>query len=324
MTMNRFITEVRYTLPTMFFGAALFISGSALAAATATKDTEITTKSFNVAPGGSLRIDADLANVKITTRESATVDVKITRRLKFDAGEAASDLLRRLSIETAQNGNEVQITVRFEDEKAERERNKIELDFEIAMPRQFNVNLRTGGSASIGDVDGAVDATTAGGSLKLGNVSGAVTAKSGGGSLSIGDVGGGLNARSGGGSIKAGRVTGAVTAQAGGGSVAIEEATDSIDASAAGGSIKASISQQPRSACRFTAEGGSVDLRLPASVAVTVDASCTAGRIATDFDLVPRAESGGSTVKGAINGGGPAVEIRATAGSISLRKRGNE
>ena len=288
--------------------------------AKAAEREEETKTSFNVQPGGTLRVDADVADVKITTRDARTVEVTSKRRLKVADAAEADRLLKKLSLATVQNGSDVIITVRFDDDKRGTDRNKVDLDFEIAMPRQFNVRLETGGSASASDIGGRVDAITSGGSLKLGNVSGPVVAASNGGSIEVGDVGGPLDARSNGGSIKAGRVAGGAIARANGGSVFIAEATDAIDANAAGGSIKAFISQQPRSSFRLNAVGGSVDLRLPPSVAVTIDASCSAGQIASDYDITPRQPRGGDTLKGAINGGGPTITIRATAGSIHLRK----
>jgi hypothetical protein len=68
-----------------------------------------------------------------------------------------------------------------------------------------------------------------------------------------------------------------------GSDVSIKEATDSIEAKAEGGSVAAYISKQPRSDSKLTAEAGNVDLRLPESIAVNVDASCSAGRLSSDF-----------------------------------------
>ena len=300
--------------------AAFLFTLQAVSIAQSSNAEETTKTSFQVQRGGTLRFDADVGDVKIATRESNTVDITLKRRLKTADSQEIERLLRNLSIGRVQNGDEIRVTVRVEDDRAGRIRNKIDLDFEIAMPREFNVALRTGGSASIGDIRGKVEAATSGGSLEMGDVSGAVTASSSGGSLQVGDVGAPLNARSSGGSIKAGRIAGSVVAHASGGSVLIAEARDSIDASATGGSVAAYISNQPKSSCRLTASGGSVDLRLPAAAAVTFDASSSPGGVMIDYEIAPRQAAGGGTSKGAINGGGPSVTLRASGGSIRLRK----
>ena len=277
-------------------------------------------KSFPVKPGGLLNFDSDLANVEIATRDTDMVRVEFTREFKVDTAQEANELRQKLTVEMAQSENNVKVTVRFADDRQGRDRNKVRLDFRITMPRKFNLDLRTAGSAKVGDLDGTVKASTLGGSLKLGNVSGTVAAMSKGGSLSIGDVGAELEARSYGGSVTVGRVNGLVTATAEGGSVSIEEATDSIVARAAGGSVKAYLSKQPGRDSKITAEAGSIDLRLAKSVAVTVDAACTAGRLSSDFSLHGHQTDDPGRLKGAINGGGPAIVLRASAGNINLRK----
>jgi hypothetical protein len=277
-------------------------------------------QSFSVKPGGLLNFDADLGNVEIVTGDSETLRVEFTREFKVKTAQEADELRQKLTVEINQTDNTVKVVVRFADDRNQTNRNKVRLDFQVAMPRKFNLDLRTGGSAKVGDLDGTVKASTLGGSLNLGSVSGLVIATSKGGSLSIGDVGADLEARSYGGSATIGRVNGRITAIAEGGSVSIEEGTDWIRARAAGGSVKAYISKQPRADSKMTAEGGSIDLRLAAAVAITVDAACTAGRLNSDFSLHGHQTDDPGRLKGAINGGGPALLLRASAGNINLRK----
>ena len=309
------------TLTRTFSLIALLSFASGIDAAGASSGTrDEIEKSFPVKPGGLLNFDSDLANAEIVTSDTDMVRVEFTREFKVDTAQELDELRNKLSVEMAQSDNTVNVTVRFADDRQQRDRNKVRLDFRITMPRKFNLDLRTGGSAKVGDVDGRAKASTLGGSLKLGNVSGPVTATSRGGSLSIGDVGADLEARSYGGSTKVGHVNGRVLATAEGGSVSIEEATEVIEATANGGSVKASISKQPRSDSKITANAGSIDLRLPASVAVTIDAACTAGGISSDFNIDKKQRDDPTRLKGNINGGGPVVMLRATAGSIHLRK----
>ena len=300
---------------------AVFFFASALGAAEAASGTrDEIEKSFPVKPGGTLTFDSDLANAEITTSDTDTVRVEFIREFKVDTAEELDELRNKLSIEMTQTDNTVKVTVRFADDRQGKNRNKVGLDFRIAMPRKFNLDLRTAGSAKVGDLEGRAKASTLGGSLTLGNVTGTVAAVSKGGSLNIGDVGAELEARSYGGSTTIGRVNGLVTATAEGGSVSIEEATDSIVARAAGGSVKAYVSKQPGRDSKITAEAGNIDLRLAASVAVTIDAACTAGRLTSDFSLQGDRTDDPGRAKGTINGGGPTLLLRASAGNINLRK----
>jgi hypothetical protein len=254
--------------------------------------------------------------------------VEYTLEYRVKTTAEVNELRQKLTIEMGQTDvttttiseNNVKVVVKLDDDRNGTLRNKVRLDFRITMPRKFNLDLRTGGSAKVGDFDGTVKASTLGGSLKLGDVSGPVTARTKGGSIVIGDVGGDLEARASGGSVATGRINGRVIATADGGSVAITEAAGPIEATANGGSVAASISKQPASDSKITANAGSIELRLPPSAAVNIDAACTAGRISSDFSLHGDQDDDPPRLKTAINGGGPLVLLRATAGNIHLRK----
>lgn len=278
-------------------------------------------KSFQVRPGGLLTFDAELADAEIVTEDTGAIRVEFKRRFKVDTAREADELRQKLSVEMAQSDNNVKVVVRFADDRNQTNRGKVQLDFRITMPRKFNLDLRTAGTATVADLDGTATVSTAGGSLTLGNINGPVTAKSEGGSLQVGNVGGDLQARSYGGSVTLGRINGRATTLAEGGSIFIEEAAEIIEATANGGSVKASISKPPHSACTIRAKAGSIELQLPASAAVRLDASCSAGRVTSEFE--GNANDGDhSRLRADINGGGPALILRATAGSIHLRKGG--
>jgi hypothetical protein len=61
-----------------------------------------------------------------------------------------------------------------------------------------------------------------------------------------------------------------------------------------------------------------VELRLPESIAINIDAACSAGRLSSDFSLLGHADN--EHWRGMLNGGGPLVMVRASAGNIYLRK----
>jgi Putative adhesin len=274
--------------------------------------------SFAVKPGGTLTFDSDLASVEINTSETETLRAEFTREFKVSTAQEADALRQKLDVQMTKTGNDVKITVRWAGDRHDTERQKVRVSFRIAMPRKYNLDLRTVGSGKIGDLDGTVKAVMRGGSIQFHNVNGPVTARADGGSISIRDVGGDVEAICNGGSVSVGRANGKVMARANGGSVSIDEATDAIDAKAAGGSVAAYISKQPRSDSKLIAEAGNVELRLPESIALNIDASCSAGHLSSDFSLLGHADN--EHWKGTLNGGGPLVMVRASAGNIYLRK----
>src|SRR4051812_42725970 len=242
--------------------------------------------SFAVKPGGTLNFDSDLASVEISTSETDTLRAEFVREFKVSNAQEADALRQKLDVQmTKTDDNNVKITVRWAGDRNDRELRKVHVSFRIAMPRKFNLDLRTVGSARIGNLDGSVKAAINGGSIQFRDVNGPLMARTNGGSISVHDVGGDLEATSNGGSVAAGRVNGKVMARANGGSVAIDEATDAIDARAAGGSVAAYISKQPRGDSKLIAEAGNVELRLPGSNAGHIGAACRAGPVGSGFRL---------------------------------------
>jgi len=276
------------------------------------------TDSFAVKPAGTLNFDSDLASVEITTSETDTLRAEFVREFKVSSAQEADALRQKLDVQMTKTDNDVKITVRWAGDRNDRELRKVHVSFRIAIPRKFNLDLRTVGSGRIGDVDGTVKAVMRGGSLQLRNVTGPVTARTDGGSIGVRDIGGDFEATSNGASIAAARVNGKVMVRANGGSITIDECTDSIDARAAGGSVAAYLSKQPRGASKLIADAGNVELRLPESIAINIDAACSAGRLSSDFSLLGHADN--EHWKGTLNGGGPLVMVRASAGNIYLRK----
>ena len=196
------------------------------------------------------------------------------------------------------------------------------LNFKVAIPRKFNLYMRTGGARPWTTlVDGRVKVLTEGGSLTLAeNVTGSVKASSKRGSLTIGNVGGDLEAHCVGGSVTIGKVDGRTVATTEGGGLSIKEAADAIDATTNAGSIAVYLTKSPRSDCKITANDGGIDLRLAESVAVTIDAASTRGSIVSDFKISGKNVPQSNQLKGDINGGGPVITLRSSKGSIHLNK----
>jgi hypothetical protein len=276
-------------------------------------------KKFVVKPGGLLSFDADLAHGEVETGDYESVRVQFMSYYKVDTDEEVEALESKLSVEMSQTDNTVKVTARFADE-SQASRDKVRLNFKVAIPRKFNLDLRTGGSARIAKVDGTVKASTEGGSLKVEEVTGSLTASSKGGALTIGNVGGDLEARCSGGATTIAQAGGRVVVNSDGGSLWIKEAAAALDATVNGGSVTAYLPKTPVADCKITANGGGIDLRLGGSVAATIDAAWTSGGIVNDFALTKKGSSKDNQLKGDINGGGPVITLRTNGGSIHLNK----
>lgn len=276
-------------------------------------------KSFAVRPGGVLKVDSNVASAEIVTGEPNKVEVRLERNRNDRYQRETDEILEELQLEMVEANNTVRLVARVPDSK-KREVHSIPLAFRIVIPRKFNLDVQTLGSSSVSDLDGVAKVSTAGGGLKIGNVTGSVVARSAGGGITLGDVGADLDARTAGGSLKVGKVAGRVKANAAGGSITIDEAEELLEATTAGGSVKAVVTKPLRADSEISATGGSIDLRLADSTAARVDASCVGGRIRSDFAIGTQDDSDSTRLRGEIGRGGPALALRATGGSINLRK----
>ena len=123
--------------------------------------------SFAVKPGGTLNFDSDLASIEITTSETDALRAEFVREFKVSNPQQADALRQKLDVQMTKTGNDVKITVRWTGDRNDRERQKVHVAFRIAMPRKFNLDLRTVGSGRIGDLDGTVKAVMRGGSIQF-------------------------------------------------------------------------------------------------------------------------------------------------------------
>jgi hypothetical protein len=129
--------------------------------------------------------------------------------------------------------------------------------FDITLPKNFNVDVTTGGgNIEIPDVDGRVSLTTTGGNVTTGSITGSariqtdgghiitknisqdLTAITGGGHIFVGDIQGEANLHTGGGHIRVESIAGTARVFTGGGNVSVGKSGSQLYADTAGGQIE--------------------------------------------------------------------------------------
>lgn len=317
---------------TLTFALLLLAATSVFAA------DDVIRKGFNVTDGGTLRLDADFGDVTIVSGGSG-VAIEIIREADGKDGE---ERLRDHKIQISQQGNDVVITTNRRDNDRKWfnwfDWNDFEVKWNIRVPKNYNINVRTsGGSIELDDVGGVVDAHTSGGSIstgRLGNVAnlrtsggsikidGAaakVDARTSGGSIRVGDTDGPVDVRTSGGSISLARIRGSVTARTSGGGISIEDATGSVDASTSGGSIKARLSGQLNADSKLSTSGGGITVSIASNVAADLDARASGGGVSSDVPITIQGTMDDDELRGKINGGGPKLTLRTSGGGIKVK-----
>ena len=164
---------------------------------------------------------------------------------------------------------------------------KLKIDFQVKVPRQYNVDLKTGSSGNIrtDDIGGKLKAESDYGNIQLGNVIGSVNAKTG----SNGNI-----------TLKACQST-------------VEAITDY-------GDIRSEMTKQmTRPWTLQTSSSGEIVVMLLPNVAIDVDARASSGSVSSDFRV--QGSISENSIKGTINGGGPLLKMRTDYGDIYLRKK---
>lgn len=287
-------------------------------------------RTFNVAPGGTLTIDADVGDILVSSGGSG-VTVDVTQRARVSS--------RYLNVTFDQQQNDVTVRAKFENQSRWFNWSDVDAKFVVTVPSRYNVHLTTsGGDLRVGNLQGEVRCKTSGGGITLGRIDGQVAANTSGGDVSleggtgdvdlrtsgggirIGDANGAVQAKTSGGSIDIRRVGGDLYARTSGGGITIDEAFGTVDAQTSGGSIRARLANQPRADSRLSTSGGGITISLAPNVSVDVDAHTSGGDVDTDVPVTLLGRQDESSLEGKINGGGPKLVLRSSGGSIKLRK----
>ena len=230
-------------------------------------------RTFTVAPGGTLTVDADGASVHVSGNDGNQVVVHMLAR-------GSDDNLANTQLEAVQKDNGVAVTLK----KAKRgwtwwgNWNSDE-EIEVTVPRRYAVNVRTGG-----------------GSVELRDTVGTASLRTSGGNVSAKNVTGNVEARTSGGSIHGETIKGDVDASTSGGTVRLLQIDGAIRGKTSGGSVHCSLVGANRG-ISMTTSGGSIELILPKGTTGNIDAGTSGGNVkygaSGHFDRLGRQQARG-------------------------------
>ncbi len=238
-------------------------------------------KTYTLTGQPDLRVVSSDAALRVSAWDRKTIEARVTT----DGYKIGGDGIR---ITEHQNGNSVEIEVRYPHEHGifvGWHNRHVEID--IQMPREGNVDLRTGD-----------------GSVRLRGIHGAMKIDTGDGSVEANDIDGELKAHTGDGHVTVvGRFTG-------------------LDLTTGDGRIDATVqpdSKLSRDWNIHTADG-SVTLRVPNSLAADLDIRTNDGHINFDIPITTSGRLGQNSLRGKMNGGGPLITVHTGDGSIHLER----
>lgn len=289
------------------------VSAAVLVATPAVAAEKNFDRSFDVSQGGRLKVDADGGSIAVTGTDGQKVIVQI--RATGD-----EDRLDNLQFSADRDGEGVAVTAKKKSEVRSWFSNGPRIQVTVQVPRQYNVELSTsGGGIKVQQLNGNANGRTSGGSIDLEAIQGTVQMRTSGGGISAKSLQGDTQLNTSGGTIVANQVAGGLRAHTSGGSIRIDQAAGSIDASTSGGSINIDLAGANEGIVAKTS-GGGITLRIPSATKGNLNASTSGGNVSSDLTM-SMSESGKSSLRGAINGGGPEILARSSGGSIRVSKR---
>jgi hypothetical protein len=345
--------------------AVLRLLTGALACATflhAAETEDRVRKSTPVSSATGLALSAEFGTIRIQAGDEKRVEVEVYFRGDPPSRAEFDRMLRDFTLDVAQQGSDIRVAGTFHQgwkpmlsvwpvifghpicrngQCLEYSTWLREVEYRVSVPHKFNAQADTsGGSISVSDLAGEVNAHTSGGSLNFGHIDGPVTGRTSGGSITlasgkgsallhtsggsihISEIGGDVDASTSGGGISIERAAGRVKAHTSGGSIEVREVTGAIDASTSGGGVTASLLGQPKQECRLSTSGGSINVSLAKDIHMDLDASTNGGSVWTDFPVPTDGERHHRELHAPLNGGGPLLYLHTSGGGISVRRAG--
>jgi DUF4097 and DUF4098 domain-containing protein YvlB len=302
------------------------------------------TKTFTVAPGGALSVDADQGDIEVKSGGSSAVEIVIEREVHGGSDAQQAKILKANKVTFDQSDNKISVESKSEKKSHiffSHEPN-LESHFRITVPKRFDVTLETaGGNIKVIDIKGAVDARTSGGNEDFAKIDGRVEAHTSGGNLRASDCADALNlvtsggniviknytgpsaqADTSGGNIDVNACSGKLAVKTSGGNIGIDGFSGpSVFADTSGGAVSLKLDKEPAADCLLRTSGGSITARVPEDIAVNLAALTDGGSVTSDLPVTMQGKMREGRLEGKINGGGPNFMLRTSGGDIEVLKK---
>ncbi len=281
------------------------VAGPGVAKTVQIKDT--VKKAYDVRPGGTLRLDIDHGNIEVEVGDGDRVLIELERIADADDREKAEAILERHQYAFDQDGNEITVRSRYDEDEGLlgrwRKHMRLKIRVYVRVPARFNVDFSSGaGNVAIDGVDGRIEGRTGAGNVELDGVRGLVDVTSGAGNVTVEGAVGRTRVRTGAGNID------------------LEGLAGAVDASTGAGNVTAEILSQPQSASTISSGAGNVTVVLGRNVGVYVDATASLGSAECEYALKVEGKWLKKSFAGEVNGGGPALKMHAGVGNVALRR----
>ena len=281
----------------------------------ATVQTDQWSKDFKVDGAPRVRVKTGDAHVRISGADTNSVEARVTTRNWKIGGDG-------IQIVDRQNGDEVELEVRFPKRWLQFDGGDRRVDIEIRVPRFASLNINTGdGNIELSGVSGDLNLHTGDGRLGIKDVEGTVRAETGDGPVHLVGAKGEITLHTGDGRVEVEGVDGKLSVETGDGRVRVSGRFDVLDVKTGDGGVEAIALGGSKMLADWSLRTGDgrLSMRVPADLAADVDLHTNDGEI--DLAGLPVAISGRTAkneIRGQVNGGGKLLSLKSGDGSIRL------
>jgi hypothetical protein len=272
-------------------------------------------KSYTVSGPATVRIKVDDSTVHVVTSDTNQVEFRVTSK-----GFSAVEIGGKLHIDSQQNGNDVELTVKLSSRIVVGFNNK-RINTEVRMPKNADLQIDTSdGRVDLADVNGNIKVHTSDGAISASKLSGTIELRSSDGSISADALTGAFKLHSGDGKISGTGLDGKCDISTGSGSIQVAGRFDSLDLKSGDGAVtaRAEPGSKLTSMWSIATTDGHVEVEIPKDLQANLDASTNDGHITLGLPVSMQGDISRKSVKGTLNGGGSTLFIHSGDGSIRL------
>ncbi|MGM0589076.1 MAG: DUF4097 family beta strand repeat-containing protein [Bacteroidota bacterium] len=285
------------------------------------QDDPFLVKSFSVSGSGLLRVFTPGGDIKVVgVEDTNAVEIRLYVRRGY-ALWSGSKSLENFRIVNMQRGDEITASVEPKNRDSKLwGGNDVSFSYVIRAPKDFSTEMQTlGGNIAVKNLTGRHLAKTNGGSLRLEHIRGEIKGFTAGGHIQLNACDGNVMAKTHGGNIQLNDVKGEVRTYSSGGNIKGKELEGTFFAQTNGGNIQAFMRYVDQG-LRLESSAGNVEAHVPRNQGYEVVLKGMAVNFDRSFPFMGQRTN--RLVSGQIGDGGPAINLSANVGTVSLQLSG--
>ncbi|HUW20216.1 MAG TPA: M56 family metallopeptidase [Sedimentisphaerales bacterium] len=252
------------------------------------------------ASGTKLAVTGINGSIKVSAGKEPECRIKAAIEVETKSKQETKELMDKVKVDVRQLAENLSVEVQ---QPKLRKKQSVTVDFEITLPPQANLDLRTNnGSIDIADISGDIESRTNNGSLSAVRTAGNTRLHTNNGHINV---------------TKAALAPGTINAN--NGSITCKEISGDLQAELNNGRVKISYAKTSPGVCSVSvnANNADIDFTGPLNFSAVVDAVTHTGSIRTDLPLTVKGWMG-KTASGTLGKGEGKLRLETSNGSIRI------